>query len=394
MLVIPLRRPVTALAATLALTIAASGLTSPASAGKNANVGGTNVLITPSGATPRNELVVFLPGTGYTPGDSEEYLKTAADLGFHTIGLAYVNSTSANRACRKERSRKCHGQFRREVVYGDDDVDSSRVKVSNADSIVERLRVALGSPGFEHFKTSGGEVDWSKVIITGHSQGAGHAAVLGIDQIVARVVMLAGPNDLSRSDLPSWVQRSTKTDPSTWYGLTAQLDNSFGTQMNAWDGFGLGGKVDAKDAPTGGDGEQRLVTTIQADDKRDHESVVVDDFLARDDDGDPRLVPSWEYLLGAGSESPAASNESSASAASTSSTTTSTTTPSSPDSTTSTSTTPTSASTSTSTSSGNTPASAPLAATTTTTSVPTSTSASASNPSTTSSTAESATSGN
>ncbi|MDP8961089.1 MAG: hypothetical protein M3N32_05675 [Actinomycetota bacterium] len=302
------------------MTIAASAVFSPTAAdvNKGTKVVGNNVLLSPSpGSTPKNLLVVFLPGTGYTPGDSGKYLETAAALGFHTIGLAYVNGTSANRTCRKDRSPDCHGEFRREVIYGKD--VSSRVKVKESDSIVDRLHAALTAQGFGQFKTDAGGIDWSKVVVTGHSQGAGHAAVLGIDESVARVVMLAGPNDLLKISLPSWIKRSSNTDPSLWYGLTAQRDNSFGTQMKAWHEFGLADVVDAAEVPTGAGGEQRLVTTIQADDERDHESVVVDDFLALED-GEARLVTSWRYLLTGGGASMDAGATVSAAAVATTST--------------------------------------------------------------------------
>lgn len=287
-----LRRPLGAFVACLALIVAASGFASPATAAESA-VTGSNVVLAPtSGSRVRDKLVVFLPGTGYTPGNSREYLETAADLGFHTIGLAYVNGISANKACR-DVSSDCFGSFRHEIIYGDD--VSPQVKVSKADSIVRRLKGQLTTSGFGQFLTDGG-IDWSKVILTGHSQGAGHVAFLGLKQRVARVVMLGGPNDLYKSSLPSWIKQSSTTIPANWYGLTAQLDNSLGTQMKAWDVFGLTKAADKREVPTGA---PRLVTTLKAADNRDHESVVVDKFLLRQE-GVPRLVPSWQYLLGDG----------------------------------------------------------------------------------------------
>lgn len=285
---IPLARRLAGLALCLSLATAASAVASPAGA-RTGVVEGSNVVLAPT-STARNELVLFLPGTGRTPAESREFLETATNLGFPVIGLAYVNGTSANRACRKETSRQCQGQFRREVIYGDD--LSTRVQVSKTDSIVERLKMALSTSGFFQFLTPDGEPNWSAIVVTGHSQGAGHAAVLGIDKSVARVAMLAGPNDLTREGkLPAWVTTG-QTSPAKWYGLASDLDDSFGKQMQSWDKFGLAA-VNKGEVPTSA---QRLVTTLQALDDRNHESVAVDQWLVRGD-GEPRLTASWTYLL-------------------------------------------------------------------------------------------------
>ena len=42
---------------------------------------------------------------------------------------------------------------------------------------------------------SGGSIQWDHIIISGHSQGGGHAAVIGISNPVRRVLMFASPND-------------------------------------------------------------------------------------------------------------------------------------------------------------------------------------------------------
>jgi hypothetical protein len=39
----------------------------------------------------RGQLLVFLPGTFAEPNIYREFLKTAANLGMHSIGLTYVN---------------------------------------------------------------------------------------------------------------------------------------------------------------------------------------------------------------------------------------------------------------------------------------------------------------
>ena len=46
-------------------------------------------------ATPRGELLLFLPGTGATTRDQEEFGRTAAGLGYHVVYLMYPNDVPA-----------------------------------------------------------------------------------------------------------------------------------------------------------------------------------------------------------------------------------------------------------------------------------------------------------
>ena len=38
-------------------------------------------------------------------------------------------------------------------------------------------------------------IDWSKVILSGHSQGAGHAAYIGKHMVLGRLVLISGPQE-------------------------------------------------------------------------------------------------------------------------------------------------------------------------------------------------------
>jgi hypothetical protein len=43
-------------------------------------------------AAPRGELLLFLPGTGATTRDQEEFGRTAAGLGYHVVYLMYPST--------------------------------------------------------------------------------------------------------------------------------------------------------------------------------------------------------------------------------------------------------------------------------------------------------------
>ncbi len=250
--------------------------------------------------TPQGVLNVFLPGTKLTPGQSRAYEDASASFGFHTIGLAYENEKNVNKICFDSKDVNCNGKVRREIVFGDD--VSRLVRVSKHMSVVGRLNSALAdrvqndpSGNWEQFQASNGEPDWSKIIVSGHSQGAGHAAILGIDRPVRRVAMMGGPNDKSRvsKSAPEW-EKPGMTPAAQWYGLASAWDTSKPRQVKAWSAFGMDSAVDQQDVPTG---THRMITTLGAANDEDHLSLVVDRWLVGGA-ADPRLKNSWKALLG------------------------------------------------------------------------------------------------
>ena len=73
--------------------------------------------------------------------------------------------------------------------------------MSGVNSIENRLRklllyLAAQRPDEEWAGfVTGGEIDWSRIAVGGHSQGAGMAAFIGKRYGVARVALWSGPND-------------------------------------------------------------------------------------------------------------------------------------------------------------------------------------------------------
>lgn len=290
--------------ASLGLVLGGPGLVPAAMAGKDkSGSAASNVYRFPTTGAPGGQptLNLFLPGTHLTPGQSTAYLDASASFGFHTIGLAYENAKNINKICVDSKDPDCNGDVRREIVFGTD--ESSLVNVSPAASIVGRLKTALAdrvandpSHNWGQFRTIGGDPDWPKIVVSGHSQGAGHAAILGIDLVVKRVAMIAGPNDKNRvsKGAPVW-ERPGRTPTGQWRGLGSLYDTSLPTQKKAWTALGLAGDVSQQDVPTGA---TRLITTKQAANDDDHFSLVVDSSLVGGT-ATPVLKPSWRYLLGA-----------------------------------------------------------------------------------------------
>ena len=75
----------------------------------------------PSG-TLKNKLVLFLPGTGAIPMNYSIFERTCATLGFHTIGLTYVNDVTINGVdvCGATSDTSCYRKARLEVLTGQD----------------------------------------------------------------------------------------------------------------------------------------------------------------------------------------------------------------------------------------------------------------------------------
>lgn len=285
--------------ALVVLLLTGSGLAEPALAGKSkkSKSSAGDVIKAPSG-TPRNLLHVFLPGTGYSPGAQSAYLDfSATDLGFHTIGLSYKNSKAINSYCKDGNDKDCEEKVRREIIYGTN--SSNLISVSPGQSVVGRLTSVLtakmSEPGWGQFLADGAP-DWTKIVLSGHSQGAGHVAIMAQDEDVARVALLAGPNDGGRGSNTSsrWVDNVRATPEAEWYALGHVDDASKARQLDAWLRLEIPNDKDQAEVPTG---THRLFTTLEADERtRGHESVVIDQYLVPDKNS-PELEPTWESLL-------------------------------------------------------------------------------------------------
>jgi hypothetical protein len=262
----------------------------------------TNALAFAVPSNPNGLLHVFIPGTQLSASQSTKFLEQSVSQGYHAIGVNYPNSRSVGGYCGTNDA--CFGQVRREIVYGNTDkydshfFDSSKVDVSPDNSIVgqltQKLQAMPSNSSWAQY-LSNGRVNWTKVVISGHSQGAGHAGILGIDQNVARVDLLAGPNDdIGNEKPPSWTKAAPTTPEARWFGLAHDKDKSRNKQLNSWNElFGFTDSTATGETPTG---RHRLITTLAAPDDRYHESVVVDQYLNLQNSV-PRLIPTWDSLL-------------------------------------------------------------------------------------------------
>jgi hypothetical protein len=217
-----------------------------------------------SSPAPLGLLNVFLPGTGAAPSCCTDVLASSAASGFHVLGLSYEwcsKSVAATAAWCEENAPGdcgCQGRVHASVCEGGD--FSPLLNVSAASSIVGRLGSALAylsktwpEEGWGAFLqpscagSSGGSapcvaaVAWEKIVLSGHSQGAGHAAWLGkLRYSVAGVAPLSGPEDTNASC--SWASGPEQATPAHRFVPLAHAEEGSIAEIRAnWQAMGLGG---------------------------------------------------------------------------------------------------------------------------------------------------------
>ncbi len=256
-----------------------------------------NFAIPPAG-TPRNRLVVLFNGTGAGPSALVGMGNTLASDGYHVIGLRYASGVATQWACPDSAvttSPDCHREFRSEVVFGagvgDSDgfsADHPSINVTPANSVVNRLIKLVGHltatyplADWGQFQAQVGgdcsvspqyggcEVDWTKVVALGHSQGAGVALYLGRQFPLARVGMLSGAYDAfalggGTYSVAPWVTEGGFATPISSIATFSHLsDYGLGIQRAVADALGLAGperNVTTSSRPYGN--TSRIVTTV------------------------------------------------------------------------------------------------------------------------------------
>lgn len=273
-----------------------------------------NFIVRPDGATARGRLFVMLPGTTAIPQFYRDIVRTGAERGYHGIGLSYPNAQTVASFCTTSVDPDCIGKARAEIITGTD--TSPVVTITPANSIAGRLadqlrylhRIYPGE-GWDQF-LRGGEPDWSRISLAGHSQGAGHAGYAAKLFSLNRVAMFAGPGDtgMGLTTAAAWLSLPNVTPPDRQYGFThindelvpvALLVSNWASQGLA--SFGGAVSVDGSAAPFGG--ARQLTTALPPNPNPPapvpspaHSSPVVDAVTPRDTGGLPLYRNVWIYM--------------------------------------------------------------------------------------------------
>ncbi len=254
-------------------------------------------------------LYVHLPGSLGVPAHSKDIVRIAARHGMHALGLRYPNSWTVGMLCSGSSDPDCFEHVRQEILTGDD--LSPLVDVSPANSIVNRLTKALvylastyPSEGWDAY-LSGGAVDFRKVVVGGHSQGGGHAAFIGIQYHVARVLMFSSPEDGTAPTPASWLTIDPATPRAAFFGLVHRREPGYNDVRTDWNALGMTSAatpVDVDTTPAPYMDAQSLVTNVMPSSGRTaldfHGSTVTDAKTPIAPDGTPVLCPAWLTMLG------------------------------------------------------------------------------------------------
>lgn len=272
-----------------------------------------HVYINPD-CSPKNVLLVHLPGTGDNPSSTTYFPIVAANNGYHAIVLKYKNNNgSAFTACNGSSDPDCYLKFRKETLEGIDystdvDVDSSNSIYNRIEKLLVYLELNFPTENWGQY-LNGSAIVWNKIILSGHSQGGGHAPVAGIDNSIKRILMFAAPNDASTffNAPANWSTAVHSTPDSCYYGFMHQGDSTIGkvhTQYAIWNNLGLGAfgdtvNVDGTSAPYSLSRE--LTTSIPVSwnlGLGPHIAMLLDNNTPLDGNGQPVFQPVWEYMLG------------------------------------------------------------------------------------------------
>jgi len=276
-----------------------------------------------------DRLVVMLPGSNVGASGYTDFVEHAARLGYPAVSLAYLNRGTIGAACQATPGEEhCFMQARGEIVFGADVPDpqgvrysSDKVDVDAANSIVGRLIALIDHLAVEdrrwnsflipdrtspYVAANRGPVrlNYRKLILAGHSQGGGHAALLAMRTRVARVVMLSSPDDTDQSGTASWIRAESATPLDRFWGLIHENEGPYGQHvMQVWSelgGAGVGAgdntsEVDVGDGSGDPCGSHRLVLP------GDRGTPLANHMATAYDGGYLAGVPTaWTYLLEAG----------------------------------------------------------------------------------------------
>ncbi len=260
-----------------------------------------------SSCSQRNTLLVHLVGSYDNPLNTKLFPSLAANNGYHVVVLKYPNSTAAQSACANNSNVDCYKNFRQETVEGID--VSSDITVDYTNSITNRL-VKLLDYLSSNYPTenwgqylSNGQIQWQKIIISGHSQGGGHAAYIAKTNVVKRCLMFASPNDYSNmtSSPANWISMSSLTPDSLYYGFNNLNDDvvPFANQYQICSSLPMFGDTLLIDNITQYQNKRQLYTQQTTSGTGGNHSLMIrDSETLLDNTNQPIFTPVWSYMLG------------------------------------------------------------------------------------------------
>lgn len=252
-------------------------------------------------------LYLHLAGSGGLPENSQRIADIAAGMGFSVVSLAYPNWPSVQELTGASGDLQAAGALRRERLFGDDAsplaaVDPANSVAGRLTSLLSHLAARYPDEGWQHFLALG-QPYWDRIVVGGHSQGAGHAAFLSQEVPLAGVLMFGGPGDFVQGvGVAEWVARPLAIPSSRLYGFVHVQDPNY-TLFSATQsilGLGESGPVEDVDNVAASAWRSNRLNSARMDvpGGNFHGAVVVDGSLPVNPGGDFAYDPVWQYMLG------------------------------------------------------------------------------------------------
>lgn len=203
------------------------------------------VMIDPA-APAAAPLVLWLPGTHGKPGSHGDrpLMDLIVEQGYRLIWLSYDNDISVSKLCPHTLDPGCSAAFRNMRVYGTG-TGKSPVWNSPDESIVSRLTHLLTALEKAHPNEKWGQYlehgkpNWQRIVVAGHSSGAGMAALIAKKHKVARVVLFSSPWDDwhpagHKRQTAAWLSWPSATPMNRWYAEYQKHEDTADLIENAY----------------------------------------------------------------------------------------------------------------------------------------------------------------
>lgn len=258
----------------------------------------------------KNKLFVFLPGTTGFPSAYKLIVKKAASLGYHAIGLMYPNSTDIYTAASNSADNNEFGRCRQEIFDGSNQTNGVSVDTNNC--IKSRLYKLLYYLQQQHPDQNWGQyllngsINWSKIVISGHSQGGGHAFYIAKQVGVDKAISFSSIDwNSSIGASANWVTTTGATPISKFYSFNGTNDEIFNytnvqTQLADMNMIGPAVSIDMNAAPY--NNSHTLTTSTSPAFSiifPNHNLTVLDQYVPKSSNGAvaATFTNAWEYLL-------------------------------------------------------------------------------------------------
>jgi len=238
------------------ITAARSGLDE-----EGVNAGRREFALRPAPGRSRRLLLLFLNGTWSAPRAAAtgpvNWLTAGRDAGLHVLAVSYRSDEPLATLCTGPAGDACFVPSRETLLTGvfHPGAAPSLATIRPDEGIYTRTAAALAAlaradrgGGWDDFvdlsklETPEESLGWDRIMVSGHSQGGGHAALIGRDHRVERVLMLAAPCDGGPTGVASWLSspRGYATDPGTRFrGLASAADAPCANAPLAWAALGM-----------------------------------------------------------------------------------------------------------------------------------------------------------